>query len=77
VLLKDMNGEYEASIKNNRLTCEQQVCLKPLKAYVTQQVPTDWPLRRVLLEENDSLDISIFLSRLPLYLRLIRMGGNR
>ena len=72
--LKFMN--LESKNLNEQSTHAEQIDLTQLKSSIKQQVPTNWPFRQVLLEESDVLDVSVFLNRLPLYLKLIEMGGK-
>jgi len=51
------------------------VKLEQIKLFALQELPLDWVLRKILLSENDEVEIADFLSRLPIYLRLSRLGG--
>ena len=43
-----------------------------LKQVASDNLPKDSPLREVLLVDNDQLQVNDFLSRIPLWLRLLR-----
>lgn len=47
-----------------------KINITQLKELVAQQFPIESPLRQVLLAEQDELETAIFISRLPIYLRL-------
>jgi len=50
---------------------KKTVNLTPLKNLAREQLPLHWITRELILTEDNELDASVFLARLPLYLRLI------
>lgn len=54
---------------------ETKVNLSRLKTFALEKLPKDWPLREILLAENEEIDVSTFLARLPLYLKLSTLKG--
>jgi hypothetical protein len=57
-----------------RNTVENKVNMGQLKKFAFQEIPSDWPLRDILLAQNDEVDITTFLACLPIYLQLNRTG---
>lgn len=51
----------------------EKVAIRRLKEFALS-LPHDHPLRDVLLAEDDELGVQIFLSRIPLWLRLARIS---
>ena len=49
-----------------------KVNIRQLKNYAFTQLPKTLALREIILSEEDELEVSIFLARLPLYLKLSR-----
>jgi hypothetical protein len=47
-----------------------KIDLSDLKKFALERLPANCPLREVLLAEGDEVEISTFLARLPVYLRL-------
>ncbi len=41
-----------------------------VKKFAFEQLPSESPLREVLLAENDKIDITTFLARIPIFLHL-------
>lgn len=54
-----------------------KINIRRLKDFAFTQLPKDWPLREILLSEEDELAIQIFLARLPVWLRLSRVSDTR
>lgn len=54
-----------------------EVDISKLKDFVFKRVPKDWPLREILISEKDRLNVQIFLSRLPVWLKLSSMSNAR
>jgi len=56
-----------------------KVNIRELTNFAFSQLPKDWALREILLGENDVVDVSAFLARLPVWLQLstLKRGGNR
>lgn len=50
------------------------VDINRLKKFAFNKLPKDWPIREILLSENDELDVSVFLARLPVWLKLSRFS---
>jgi hypothetical protein len=50
------------------------VDIRQLKLFVMEKLPNDSPLRLILLVEEDTLEISDFLVKLPLWLKLARLS---
>jgi len=44
--------------------------IRKLKNFAFSQLPKDCALREILLGENDVVDVSTFLARLPVWLQL-------
>ena len=65
---------YEAKINENCNTTTK-LDLTKLKA-IAMELPQDSAFREILLSENDTIDIATFLSRLPLWLQLLRRTKN-
>ena len=53
----------------------EKVDMRALKSFAIQKLPKEWPLREILLSDEDELEITVFLARLPLWLRLSRVSG--
>jgi hypothetical protein len=53
---------------------ENKVNMGQLKKFACQEIPSDWPLRDVLLSQDDEVDVNTFLACLPIYLQLNRSG---
>jgi len=49
---------------------ENNVNIARLKKFALECLPRDWPLCEVLLAENDSIPILVFLARLKIWLQL-------
>lgn len=47
-----------------------KISIRKLKDFAYRELPKNWPLREILLLENEEIDVSTFLARLPLWLRL-------
>ena len=47
--------------------------IRPLKAFVSEKFPKNWPLREALLAERDVLDAEEFLAKMETWLNLLRM----
>lgn len=47
-----------------------KIDIRKLKNFAISQLPKDWALRDILLGENDTVDVSTFLARLPVWLQL-------
>lgn len=58
-------------------TPEGKVNICALKKFAWEQLPNNWPLREILLTESDEIDISTFLARLPVYLRLSSLNRSQ
>jgi len=54
-----------------------KVNIGQLKKFGLEEIPPDWPLREILLAESEELDVSVFLARLPLYLKLSSFKRSR
>lgn len=52
----------------------KKVDIHKLKNFALNKIPKDWPLREILISENDELDVSVFLARVPLWLKLSRFS---
>jgi hypothetical protein len=73
-----MNAESAAEIQLENSVSRTKVDMTRLKAFAMEKLPQDWPLREILLSESNDLDISTFLARLPVYLKLARLNqGGR
>jgi len=53
------------------------VNMRQLKNFAAKEVPFDWILREILLSESDELPVSLFLARLPLYLKISALNRSR
>ena len=72
-----MNAESAAEIQLENSVSRTKVDMTRLKAFA-MELPQDWPLREILLSESNDLDMSTFLARLPVYLKLARLNqGGR
>jgi hypothetical protein len=56
-----------------------QVNIRRLREFAFNELPKDWALREILLAESEEMEISVFLARLPLWLRLsiIKDGAHK
>jgi len=54
-----------------------KIDIKKLKHFAYCSVPGSRPLYQIMLLEEDTMEIEVFLSRLPLWLKLIRMQDIR
>ena len=50
-----------------------KVNIRKLKSFAFAQLPKDCVLREILISEEDELDVSIFLARLPVWLKLSKL----
>ena len=59
----------------------QSVCheidIRPLKAFVFEKLPKNWPLREALLAERDILEVQEFLAKMETWLNLLRMAYHQ
>ena len=55
---------------------QNKVNIRKLKQFAFEKLPKNWPLREILLSEEDELEIHVFLARLPIWLRLSRITGK-
>jgi len=53
-----------------------QIEIRRLKTFAFTNFPKYWPIRQILLLEDDLLDVNVFLARVPLWLRLIKLSGD-
>lgn len=53
-------------------TLKYNIDMKPIKRFAAERL-SESPLKKVLLLEDDKLDVHIFLARLPVYLNLINI----
>jgi len=51
-----------------------KVNIKKLKDFAYKSLPENWPLREILLSDNEEIDVQTLLARLPIWLKLLRMG---
>ena len=54
-----------------------KISTRKLKDFAFSRLPKQWPLREILLAEEDELETSIFLARLPVWLKLSRIPELR
>lgn len=47
--------------------------IRPLKAFVSENFPKNWPLREAILAERDVLDAQEFLAKMETWLNLLRV----
>jgi len=61
--------------KSQPQTCQARykIDIRPLKAFVSEKFPRNWPLREALLAERDVLDAEEFLAKMETWLNLLRM----
>jgi hypothetical protein len=71
-----MKPKYTAEIQVDNNLSRRKVNLTDLKAFASEKLHQDWPLRQILLDESQELDIPTFLARLPVYLRLSKLGSR-
>ena len=55
---------------------ERSVDIRPLRAFALEKLPKDLMLRDFLLTEPDELPVEEFLSRLSVWIRLLKVGGD-
>jgi hypothetical protein len=60
-----------------RRTSESKVDISPLKKFAFEEIPENWPLKDILLAQNDEIEVSTFLARLPLFLQLNKASRSR
>jgi len=51
-----------------------RINIRKLKDFAFAQLPRDWPLREILLSEEDELEIYTFLARMPIWLRVLKVN---
>jgi hypothetical protein len=51
----------------------REIDIRPLKAFASEKLPENRPLRKVLLAERDILTVHEFLAELETWLTLLRM----
>lgn len=56
---------------------KKKVNMIDLKKIARQEIPNNWPLRRILLDEPDELPLEIFAARFSVYWKLIAIKGGR
>ena len=56
---------------------ETLVNMRQLKNFAVKDLPFDWILREILLSESDEIPVSLFLARLPLYLKISGVNRSR
>jgi len=58
---------------------ETKINIRRLKNFAITQLRNDWPLREILIAENEEIEVSTFLARLPVWLQLstLKRGDNR
>jgi hypothetical protein len=49
------------------------VNIKKLKEFALEKLPKNSALREILISEEDKMDITVFLARLPLWLKLSKL----
>lgn len=61
------------------MTKTESINITKLREYAFTQLPRDSALREVLLAEDGEIDVSIFLARVSVWLRLsaLKRGNNR
>jgi len=57
--------------------CMAKINIQRLKDFAFSEIPKDWPLREILITESEEVDVSTFLARLPVWLKLLRMERGR
>lgn len=74
----DPMGGIGAFLFQNKLrTLPDTVDMKPLKKFANEKLLQDLLFKTVILLEPDELPLNLYLSRLPLYFRLIEFGCER
>jgi hypothetical protein len=75
---KQQEEGYKSRLQLTTSKVKAKINIKQLKEFVEQQFPLDAPLRQILLAENDEVEVDVFVSRLPIYLRLnsLKKGRN-
>ena len=61
----------------SKQTVETKVSMIEIKKIAREKMPIDWPLREILLAEEDHLSTETFVARLPVYLKLLSIKGGR
>jgi hypothetical protein len=54
-------------------TVHYKIDIRPLKAFASERLPKNWPLREALLAERDILEAQEFLAKMGTWLNLSRM----
>jgi hypothetical protein len=56
-----------------------RVNISRLRKFAIEELPRNWVLREVLIAEDEEVELSVFLARVPLWLRLstLRGGSNK
>jgi hypothetical protein len=59
--------------KQARQTMYREIDIWPLKAFASEKLPKNWPLRKVLLAERDISTVHEFLAKLETWQYLLRI----
>lgn len=71
--LNVMHPESSAEIQVENSVSRTKVDMTKLKAFAAKELLQTSLLRQILLLESDTLEISAFLSRLPIWLQLLKL----
>ena len=77
IVIDPMGGIGAFLFQNKLRTLPDTVDMKPLKKFANEKLLQDLPFKTVILLEPDELPLNLYLSRLPLYFRLIELGCKR
>lgn len=61
-----------AKLQSQARQTAYEIDIRPLKAFVSEKFPKNWPLREALLAERDVLDAQEFLAKMETWLNLLR-----
>jgi len=56
---------------------KNKVNIRPLKEFVLKRIPKNWPLREIILSEEDEIEITIFLARIGVWLKIADISAKR
>lgn len=61
------------SLINAEQKCSEEIDISGLKTFAMQRLPQNLALRQEILEEETKMTIDVFLARLSIWLRLLRI----
>jgi len=65
------------STSNRRKPLPEKINIRKIKDFAFSQLPKNSTLRDIILSEEDEIQVSIFLARLPIWLKLLKTETRR